>query len=132
MEDLGINIYLDIYDKSLQKADEEGDLEGIVASIQKGISFASHLLCVISDKSQDSWWMPYEIGFAQACDVKTASIIVKETEHLPTYLRIKDSPVFFNIESFDKYMIRFQGYGGLFADSINLEFPDDFVYFNRR
>lgn len=132
MEDLGINIYLDIYDKSLQKADEEGDLEGIVASIQKGISFASHLLCVVSDKSQDSWWMPYEIGFAQASDVKTASIIVKETEHLPTYLRIKDSPVFFDIESFDKYMIKHKAYGGLFESTINMEVSQDFAFFNRR
>lgn len=64
MQDLGLDIYLDIYDKALQRADNEGDLEGIVASIQKGIGFASHLLCVISDKTKDSWWIPYEIGFA--------------------------------------------------------------------
>lgn len=131
MEDLGLNIYLDVYDKSLQAADKEGDLEGIVASIQKGVSYASHLLCVISDKSQDSWWMPYEIGFAQAYDIKTSSIIVKETEHLPTYLRIKDSPVFFDIKSFDEYMVRFISYGGLFTNQICMEPSREFAYFNR-
>ena len=83
MQDLGLDVYLDIYDKSLQRADEDGNLEGIVASIQKGVSYASHLLCVISDKSKDSWWMPYEIGYAQANGVNTASIIVKNTEYLP-------------------------------------------------
>lgn len=130
MEDLGFDIYLDVYDKTLQTADLEGDLESVVASIQKGIGYASHLLCVISDKSQESWWMPYEIGFAQANDIKTSSIIVKDTEHLPTYLRIKGSPVFFNIETFDEYMIRFKCYSGLFAERIKINMPDDFEYFN--
>lgn len=132
MQDLGLDVYLDIYEKSLQRADDDGDLEGIVASIQKGISYASHLLCVISDKSKDSWWMPYEIGFAQANGVNTASIIVKNTEYLPTYLRVKESPVFFDIEAFDSYMARFMGYGGLFAHDINITVPHEFEYFNIR
>lgn len=129
MEDLGLNIYLDIYDNTLQAADKEGDLEGIVESIQKGISFASHLLCVISDKSQDSWWIPYEIGFAQAYGLKTASIIVKETEYLPTYLRVKDSPVFLDIKTFDEYMAGFMGYGGLF--SYRADSSREYEYFSK-
>lgn len=132
MEDLGFDIYLDVYDGSLQTADKEGDLDGIVAAIQKGISYASHLLCVISEQSNDSWWMPYEIGFAQAYDIKTASIIVKNTEYLPTYLRVKDSPVFFNINEYDEYMLGFAAYGGLFADTINIEFSREFEYYGTK
>lgn len=132
MQDLGLDVYLDIYDKSLQRADEDGNLEGIVASIQKGVSYASHLLCVISDKSKDSWWIPYEIGFAQANGVNTASIIVKNTEYLPTYLRIKESPVFFDIEAFDSYMAGFLGYGGLFTHDVGENMPHEFEYFNMR
>lgn len=129
MEDLGFDIYLDIYDKSLQTADAEGDLEGIVNSIQKGISYASHLLCVISDKSQDSWWMPYEIGFAQANDICTASIIVKDTERLPTYLRVKESPVFHDVSSYDQYMKKFMVYGGAFVDVASIESKIGYEYF---
>ena len=132
MNDLGFDIYLDVYDKTLQKSDAEGNLEGIVSSIQKGIGFASHLLCVISDKSKDSWWMPYEIGFAQAHGVNTASIIIKNTEYLPTYLRIKESPVFDNIEAFDAYMAVFMRYGSLFTHDVNISASHEFEYFNMR
>ena len=132
MDDLGLDVYLDIYDKALQKADVEGNLEGIVSSIQQGISYASHLLCIISDKSKDSWWMPYEIGFAQANGVNTASIIVKNTEYLPTYLRVKESPVFFDVEAFDSYMAKFMGYSGLFTHDINVPVSHEFEYFNKK
>lgn len=132
MEDSGFDIYLDVYDRTLQKADNDNDLEGIVASIHRGISYASHLLCVISDKSQDSWWVPYEIGFAQANDVNTASIIVKNTEWLPTYLRVKESPVFFGIEAFDQYMIGFGRYGGIFENHGISELQYVFEYYNVR
>lgn len=73
-EDFGFNIYLDVYDKELQEADKNNDSEGVVSAIHKGIQYASHLLCVVTEKSKDFWWIPYEIGFAQANGVKTSSI----------------------------------------------------------
>lgn len=32
----------------------------IVESTQKGISCSDALLCIVSDKTKLSWWVPYE------------------------------------------------------------------------
>lgn len=117
VEDFGYNIYLDVYDSELQKADRANDAEGVVNAIHKGIQYASHLLCIVSEKSKNSWWIPYEIGFAKAHNVKTSSIKIKQTEHLPTYLRVNDSPVFLSIRELDDYLSKNGRYGSLFSNT---------------
>ena len=118
MEDFGYNIYLDVYDKTLQNADKNNDVEGVVNAIHKGIEYASHLLCVISEKSKYSWWIPYEIGFAQANGVKTSSVKIKQAEYLPTYLRVNNSPVFLTIGELDDYLSKNGPFGGLFSKGV--------------
>ena len=49
-EDFGYNIYLDVYDNELQEADKNNDPDGIVNAIHKGIQYASHLLCVVTNQ----------------------------------------------------------------------------------
>lgn len=117
-EDFGYNIYLDVYDRELQEADKNKDPDGVVNAIHKGIQYASHLLCVVTEKSKDSWWIPYEIGFAHAVGVKTSSIKVKQVEYLPTYLEMDDSPVFLTIGELDDYLSKNGPYGSLFSKQI--------------
>lgn len=104
MNDFGYNIYLDIYDNSLQEADKNNDVDAIVESIHKGLNYSTHLLCVVTDKSKESWWIPYEIGYAQAKEKKTASIKLKASEYLPTFLRANDSKIFYTIKELDGYL----------------------------
>lgn len=104
MNDFGYNIYLDVYDGALQEADENDDVDSIVKSIHKGLNYSTHLLCVVTDKSKESWWIPYEIGYAQAKDKKTASIKIKTSEYLPSFLRASDSEVFNTIKELDAYL----------------------------
>lgn len=104
MNNFGYDIYLDIYDGTLQEADENNDVETIVKSIHKGLDYSTHLLCVVTDKSKESWWIPYEIGFAQAKGKKTASIKLKVSEYLPSFLRVNDSKVFYTIKELDEYL----------------------------
>ena len=53
MQDFGYDIYLDIYDEELQEADRNNDIEGIVKRIKEGLRYATHLLCIISEKSKN-------------------------------------------------------------------------------
>lgn len=115
MEDFGYNIYLDVYDKTLQNADRNNGVEGVVNAIHQGIQYASHLICIISDKSKNSWWIPYEIGFAKANNVKTSSLKLKLTEYLPSYLRVNDSPVFLTMREIDDYLSKNGKYGVIFS-----------------
>ena len=115
MEDFGYNIYLDVYDKTLQNADKNNDVEGVVNAIHQSIQYASHLICIISEKSKNSWWIPYEIGFAKANNVKTSSLKIKQTEYLPSYLRINDSPVFLTLREIDDYLSKNGKYGVYFS-----------------
>lgn len=64
MNDFGYNIYLDLYDETLQAADQNNDIETIVKSIQDGLKYSTHLLCVVTEKSKESWWIPYKIGYS--------------------------------------------------------------------
>ena len=115
MNDFGYNIYLDVYDNCLQEADQNGNVDEVSNAIHNGILYASHLLCIISEKSKHSWWIPYEIGYAKANGVKVSSIRLKESEYLPSYLRVNDSPVFENIHELDAYLCINGPYGSLFS-----------------
>lgn len=106
MNDFGYNIYLDLFDESLQVADQKNDVESIVKSIHKGLEYSTHLLCIITEKSKKSWWIPYEIGFAQANGKKTASLKIKTLEYLPSFLRANGSAVFYTVKELDKYLTK--------------------------
>lgn len=131
-EDFGYNIYLDVYDSELQKADKNNDPNGVVNAIHKGIQYASHLLCVVTEKSKNSWWIPYEIGFAQANSVKTSSIKAKQAEYLPTYLRVDNSPVFLTIGELDDYLSKNGPCGGLFSKkTMGASNEETYLYFEK-
>ena len=57
-----MDIYLDLYDVELKEAVSVENDKKIVESIKKGIGTSSHLLCLVSDKTRLSWWVPYEVG----------------------------------------------------------------------
>ena len=61
---VGVNIYLDSKDLVLQEAVSTDNDKKIVESIKRGLACSTHLLCVTSEKTRLSWWVPYEIGIA--------------------------------------------------------------------
>lgn len=97
-----INIYLDINDFELKEAVSLENDEKIVDSIKKGLECSTHLLCLISDKTRLSWWVPYEIGFAENEDIDITSLKLKNVDDIPSYLKIKRS--IFKKEDFYKYI----------------------------
>lgn len=84
-----VNIYLDIRDVLLREAVSEENDGKIVASIQKGLECSSHLLCLISEKTNLSWWVPYEIGFADKLGLTIASLKLRYVDDVPSYIKTR-------------------------------------------
>jgi len=88
-EQMDVDIYLDIFDTQLQEAVSAENDAKIVASISTGLKLSQVLLCIISDKTKLSWWVPYEIGMADSTGIKIASIRTKEIDDFPSFLKTK-------------------------------------------
>lgn len=84
----GFDIYLDVYDLDLQQAVENEDPIAITQSIERGLSFCTNVICVVSEETVNSWWVPYEIGFGKRAEKPLATLILKDTVTIPSYLEI--------------------------------------------
>lgn len=91
MKKMDVDIYLDIYDPILQEAVSVENDAKIVASITKGLKMSDILLCIVSDKTRLSWWVPYEIGVADHAGLKIASIRTKFINDFPSFLKTKQT-----------------------------------------
>lgn len=88
---LGLDIYLDMFDDGLQQATQNNDCDKIVKHIQKAISVSTHVLVLISSVTQLSWWVPYEIGYAQKSGRDIASLLISNSAQRPDYLQILET-----------------------------------------
>ncbi len=88
MEKADIDVYLDIHDDELQQAVNRGDSFEITKLIERGITNSSHAMCLISEKTISSWWVPYELGFAKKSGKKISSLKLKGSVELPDFLKI--------------------------------------------
>lgn len=84
---LGVDIYFDENDDGLQQADKSGDDRKVVECIETGITNSTLLLGIITEKTKESWWVPYEIGSATGRRTPHAHLITKEVQALPSYIR---------------------------------------------
>jgi len=108
-----VDTYLDLNDCVLKEAVSTENDCLIVDSVKKGLCFSTHLLCLISDKTRLSWWVPYEIGFADKQMINVAVLKLKDIEDIPSYLKIRKTLL--NIEDFLQYISQLGPYGTLWA-----------------
>lgn len=83
-----INIYLDIADQELQRAVIDDKHEKITECIDKGIESSTHILCLVSEQTKNSWWVPYEIGYAKKGKKTIGTMKLKQTTSLPSFLLV--------------------------------------------
>ncbi|WP_183192417.1 toll/interleukin-1 receptor domain-containing protein [Brevibacillus fluminis] len=83
----GIDIYLDIYDRDLETAMQIGDPSAITSSIEKGIANSTHIMCIVSPRTVNSWWVPYEIGFGKKSNKKLSTLLLRSTP-IPQFLEV--------------------------------------------
>ncbi|WP_331375445.1 toll/interleukin-1 receptor domain-containing protein [Sinorhizobium chiapasense] len=75
-----IDSYLDLIDPNIQKG------EDLALHIQTEMGKCTQLLAVVSEKTQQSWWVPWEIGVATEKDYPLATYAEGATRP-PEYLR---------------------------------------------
>lgn len=116
MQQVGLNIYLDILDCVLQEAVSLENDKKIVESIQKGISCSDALLCIVSDRTKLSWWVPYEIGIAEYSKLYIGSIKLSKITDFPSFL--KTQKTIDSISSFLDFISNVHNYGPTFSKFI--------------
>ena len=98
----GIDVYIDLDDNGLKLASITEDSEGIVKHIQKGLGMSTHLLAIISDNTKESWWVPYEIGYAKKASKKISSLVLRKlSDKIPDYLKIEE--ILISLEDLKEY-----------------------------
>ena len=75
----GVICYVDEFDPSLQNTDD------ITKAIMDRVKACSHLMAVVSENTNDSWWVPFEIGVASEVDKRICSYKLRSVM-LPEYL----------------------------------------------
>lgn len=98
----GVDYYLDVNDSKLQQAVEEKDDEKITQFIELGIKNSTHLLTIVSEETQNSWWVPFEVSYGKHGKIDLASLIIKDLSDPPSYLKITRK--ISGIESLNKYI----------------------------
>lgn len=78
----GINTYLDVLDPTLI------DKTNITMKILNGLNKCSHLLAIVSSRTSESWWVPFEIGVATKGDKRICTYSAVSITTLPDYLTI--------------------------------------------
>lgn len=85
----GIDVYLDVNDSGLQIATREENANKIVECIEKALLVSTDILVLVTDKTKESWWVPYEVGFAKMGKKSIASLLLKNVSDFPDYLEIE-------------------------------------------
>ena len=84
------DVFIDVYDGTLDPSDMHVDNELMTA-----ITNADTMVVVVSDNTQQSWWVPWEIGVSTPYRKPRALYKPQATKQLPAYLqklrRLEDS-----------------------------------------
>lgn len=108
LKDAGVDVYLDEYDRTLGELVAQGNSAGVTQRIQEGIQNSTHMLCVISPYTKDSYWVPFEIGYAyDRIDLASLTLRGIREGELPDYLKVK--PIIRGIESLNVYVSKIKG-----------------------
>ena len=80
----------------------------VTNAINKALDRSTHMICVISYKTKESWWVPYEIGYvSNNSSFSTRDIgvlVIKDITDLPDYLFLAKKIV--TVDDLDNFIKR--------------------------
>jgi len=92
IEEAGIDVFFDANDENLNNPEVLKNPALVTNAINDALSKSTHMIAVISNKTKESWWVPYEIGFATKNNSGSNSIralfIKGFAQQTPEYLEI--------------------------------------------
>ena len=85
---IGIDVYIDEYDKDLKIYHQSNNAKAVTDSIRNGINNSSHMLVIVSPNTLFSTWVPFEIGYGyDQTDLLTLCLKGIPKGGLPEYLK---------------------------------------------
>lgn len=98
--DAGIDVYFDEKDSSIDRTNPES----VVKAIKRGMKLSSHMIVIFTNKTLNSHWVPWEIGYGDATstDIRVLKMNDIKKENLPEYLQI--AKVIFDIDGLNNYL----------------------------
>ncbi len=82
LDEAGRYVYIDVHDDSLDPGDSQLD-QALVTAINN----SDTMVVVVSDETQLSWWVPWEIGVSTPFWKPRAIYKVRTSQPLPIYLQ---------------------------------------------
>ncbi|MDQ3812828.1 MAG: toll/interleukin-1 receptor domain-containing protein [Armatimonadota bacterium] len=61
--EIDLDVYFDYYDYELAQIAAQGNPDKLTKKICDGIDNSTHMLCVVSLKTVESYWVPFEVGY---------------------------------------------------------------------
>ena len=125
--DKGITCYIDDFDEDAEVARET---DRITDRILEQLDSCTHLLALVTENTEGSWWVPFEIGVARRAPRVISTFTNIYGSDLPEYLR--EWPILRNDNALDEYAKIYHTYKNetnqLFQESVQLpnrrEFAD--------
>jgi hypothetical protein len=91
----GINVFYDENDEILNDPIVRKDPVKLTNRITNALLNSTHMICVISEKTKNSWWVPFEIGYAWERDYMSHNdiklLFLKDLIKPPEYFSLVDS-----------------------------------------
>ena len=81
LDQKGKHVFIDVHDGTLSPGQSDLD-DALVAAINR----SDTLIVIVSDKTQDSWWVPWEIGVSTPSRKPKAMYRPQTNQPLPAYL----------------------------------------------
>ena len=99
--DKGINVYFDENDPILSKGHKSPD--EVVSAITKGLEKSTHMIIVLSKKTLESNWVPWEVGFASAKNKEYRLLRLNDLfEDVPEFYKV--AKILNDYDDLDKYL----------------------------
>lgn len=96
-QSLGVDAYLDVLDSSIKNGGKS-----LTEHIKNQLNNCTDIIVLMSESTNESWWVPFEIGMSAQIDMPTATFM-KENIVLPSYLSYW--PRLRKIEDVAKYVL---------------------------
>lgn len=91
----GVKAYLDVLDPATRTASDITEL------ILSRLNICTHLMAVLSTKSKDSWWIPFEVGAASNAHHRISTY---KTEYVPEPEYLTKWPIMSKVEHLDRFV----------------------------
>lgn len=86
-----VDVYFDEYDDTLSAIAAEGDEDRLTDRITDGINMSTHMLCVVSPRTVDSYWVPFEVGYGyEEIDLGIVTLKGIRDSDLPDYMKVTE------------------------------------------